>query len=114
MQSKASGARRGERLYNFNALPPHPQADIKKRDQSDPERKTCEHKFLSVSQHFSEKGVRRQIDESAAHLRHDQAEPKNRNLCEKKIADHAAEKGGCFNRGHPPERRWALQSRTNQ
>jgi hypothetical protein len=32
MQSKASGARRGERLYNFNALPKHPQTNIEKRN----------------------------------------------------------------------------------
>src|SRR4029077_19557462 len=91
-----------------NVLANRPQSDVEERDQCNARTKAYQHKFLSVPQHFSEEGVRSQIDESAANLRHDQAEPEHRNVRQKKISDHSAKKCGRFNRGYPAERGTAM------
>src|SRR5205807_5100594 len=65
-------------------------------------------------EHFSEHSVRGQIEKSAADMRHDQAEPKSRNIRQKKIADDTAQERGGLNCANPAERGAAMQSSTYQ
>jgi hypothetical protein len=53
------------------ALPKHSQAEIENRDQRHSHEETCQNKFFSMLQHFSEYGMRSQIEKSAAYVRHD-------------------------------------------
>src|SRR5213076_3122468 len=84
------------------------------RNQGEAYRKTGHHKLLSVLQHFSEDGVRGQIDKSATNPRHDQAEPKRRNVRQKKITDQSAEERRCLHSSYPAERGCALESGADQ
>src|SRR5437867_5899539 len=114
VENKISGAWH-KRLYNFsNVLAKYPQGDIEDADQSEAYRKAGQHKLFSVLQHFSEHRVRGQIDKSATNLRHDQTEPKRRNVRQKKIADQSAEERSRFHSSYPAERGCALESGADQ
>src|SRR6266849_9585997 len=52
------------------ALPQRSQADIDNADQRHSRRKTCQNKFLSMLQHFSEDRVRGQVEKSTAYVCH--------------------------------------------
>ena len=58
--------------------------------------------------------MRGQIDKSTTNLRHDQAEPKRRNVRQKKIADQSAEERSRFHSSYPAERCCALESGADQ
>jgi hypothetical protein len=60
-----------ESLRRTRALPKHSQAKIENRDQRHSHQETCQNKLLSMLQHFSEHGMRSQIEKSAAYVRHD-------------------------------------------
>jgi hypothetical protein len=55
-KSATPGQRRQHR--EREALPEQPQPDVENRNQCDARRKTYQHKFRSVLQHFSEDSVR--------------------------------------------------------
>ena len=64
--------------------------------------------------HFSQNGVCREIKKSAADMSHDQAEPKDRGVCETEESDRSAEKGGRFHGRNPTERSKTRESGPDQ
>ncbi len=99
----------------FNSLTSEqPQTDIEKPDHRHARRKTGDNEFLSMLQHFSEEGVRGQIEKSAAYVCHNQGEPKRRSFPQKEKTDYSAKERSGFDCGNPTERDPALQSSADQ
>ena|SRR6185503_12360484 len=65
-------------------------------------------------QHFSDHCVCGQINKSAADVRHNQPEPQGGDVCEEVITNHTTDERRRFNRGDPPERRYAAESCPDQ
>src|SRR5438309_4283328 len=81
----------------------HSQADVKSPDQCHSDRKAGHDQSLSMLHHFPQHRVCSQIDKSAADMRHDQAEPKGRSVCQEKKSNCTSEKRGCFGCCNPTD-----------